>query len=195
MAAHVSHLAWFVVRRLEGWVFTTSDGASSSSPASPSWHLSRWFVAEATVFNMTVIFFALFFWVINRQTHIKKTKGSSVTHKRGDAVHGDMSEEKFQDAAALKAWLKGKGVDDDDAFEAANQLFAKGFNKPSTLLNITFEILKSEGVADPLALELSHVLKEQQWQQHNPFEGDNAARALQDVLQKCKLRCCFCTLL
>jgi len=87
-----SRLASRLLRRLEGWVFTTSDGESSTSPtspSSPSWHLSRWFVAEATVFNMTVLFFALFFWVINRQTHIKKTKGSVIIHKRDVPSQGD----------------------------------------------------------------------------------------------------------
>jgi hypothetical protein len=76
-----------------------------------------------------------------------------------------MSEEKFLDAAALEAWLKGKGVDDDDAGEAAKKLLANGFNKPSRLIGITVGELQSDAkIVNPLARELSNKLEKQQQQ-------------------------------
>ena len=74
-----------------------------------------------------------------------------------------MSDKKLEDAEELKAWLIGKGVDADDAAEAADKFLLKGFNKPSRLLGITVEELKTDvGIANPLARELSNKLKEQQ---------------------------------
>jgi hypothetical protein len=75
-----------------------------------------------------------------------------------------MSEEKFQDEAALKAWLKKNGVDEDDADEAAKILFANKFNKPSTLIDITPDLLQISGVSVPLAMTLSNKLKDKQQQ-------------------------------
>jgi NAD-dependent DNA ligase len=74
-----------------------------------------------------------------------------------------MSEENFQDAATLEAWLKGRGVDDDDVGDAAFKLFASKFNKPSRLLGITIQELKEYAeIEGPVARELSNKLKDQQ---------------------------------
>ena len=75
-----------------------------------------------------------------------------------------MSEEKFQDAAALEAWLKGKYVDPENAAEVAPILFTKGFNLPSTLIGISFEELTGYGITIPVAQSLSNKLKEQHQQ-------------------------------
>ena len=65
----------------------------------------------------------------------------------------------------LEDWLKSRGVDDDDAVEAANKLFKKKFNKPSRLLGVTIEILQGAGIEDALAMELRNKLKNEYWQQ------------------------------
>jgi hypothetical protein len=83
-----------------------------------------------------------------------------------------MSEEKFQDAAALKVWLITKGVDEDDAAVAVDKLFADGFNKPSTLIGITSADLKASGLKIAIAQSLSNLLAPKPEQQNG------------------KLRCC-----
>jgi hypothetical protein len=82
-----------------------------------------------------------------------------------------MSDEKFQDAAALEAWLIGKDVDPEKAAAVFQALFDKGYDFPSTLIGISFEALTRAGISDPVAQMLSNKLKERQ--QHN-----------------CELRCC-----
>jgi hypothetical protein len=86
-----------------------------------------------------------------------------------------MIEEKFQDAAALEAWLKRKGVDEDDVAQAAETLFTvkegKGVKKSTQLLNISSDQLERLGVSILLSVELSNKLKEPQ--------------------PNGKLRCCF----
>jgi hypothetical protein len=40
-------------------------------------------------------------------------------------------DDKFQDATALEAWLKGNDVDPDYAADVCQTLFDKGYNLPS----------------------------------------------------------------
>eukprot|EP00978_Attheya_sp_CCMP212_P029625 scaffold105914_cov26-Attheya_sp.AAC.1 len=83
-----------------------------------------------------------------------------------------MSEEKFQDASALEAWLKGKDVDQDDVAEAGKILFGGMFNKPSRLLDVSVDTLTRAGKTDPVAQELSNKLKEPPPQQQNTHQRD-----------------------
>eukprot|EP00978_Attheya_sp_CCMP212_P045753 scaffold359549_cov47-Attheya_sp.AAC.1 len=79
-----------------------------------------------------------------------------------------MSEEKkFENAVALEAWLKSRGIDKDDVAEAAKILFGKKFNKPSRLLDISVDALTRAGITDPVAQELSNKLKEPPPQQQD----------------------------
>jgi hypothetical protein len=81
-----------------------------------------------------------------------------------------MSEEKFQDAAALEAWLVNtKGVDKDDIADAATKLFLKGFNKPSTLIGISSAELREYEIPIPRAKHLSNKLAKDQQQQNGKF--------------------------
>jgi hypothetical protein len=75
-----------------------------------------------------------------------------------------MSEDnKFESKDALEEWLKSRGVDEDDVGDAAEKLFAKGFNKPSRLLGITVDELERDAnIRNPIARELSNKLKDQQ---------------------------------
>ena len=75
-------------------------------------------------------------------------------------------DKKFESKGELEAWLKSRGVDEEDVAEAAEKLFAKGFNKPSRLFGISVGMLTRAGLSDPLALELSNKLKAQQPQQN-----------------------------
>ena len=49
------------------------------------WHFRSLFVVEATFFNMMIAFLLIFFWVMNRQVHIRPTKGSVITRKAGSS--------------------------------------------------------------------------------------------------------------
>jgi hypothetical protein len=69
---------------------------------------------------------------------------------------------KFESKDELGEWLKSRGVDEEDAAEAAEKLFLNKFNKPSRLLGISVEMLQRIALSDPLALELSNKLKQQQ---------------------------------
>jgi hypothetical protein len=75
-----------------------------------------------------------------------------------------MSEERFQDAADLEAWLKRQYVDPEKAEEAAPIVFDKGFDSPSTLMGISSADLQASHLAIPLAQSLSNKLKPQQQQ-------------------------------
>jgi hypothetical protein len=72
------------------------------------------------------------------------------------------NDKKFESKDDLEAWLKLRGIDEDDVGEAAKKLSAKKFNKPSRLLGITVEMLLKAGFEDHLALELSNKLKDSQ---------------------------------
>lgn len=75
-----------------------------------------------------------------------------------------MSEEKFQDAVALEAWLKGKDVDPEKAAAVCQTLFAIGYDLPSTLIGISSEELAGCGISNPVARHISNKLKESQQQ-------------------------------
>jgi hypothetical protein len=97
-----------------------------------------------------------------------------------------MSEEKFEKAEALEAWLKSRGVDEDDVAEAAKKLFEKGFNKPSRLLGITIQELKEyAGIEGPVARELSNRLEKKQ-------RPNGKSRSCFCILVF--VDCCFCIL-
>lgn len=63
-----------------------------------SWHFRSMFIMEATMFNISMVFFFLFFWVINRNVHMRATKGSVIIHKK------DLQDELSEDTS----------TDDDD---------------------------------------------------------------------------------
>ena len=62
-----------------------------------------------------------------------------------------MSEDiKFESKAELQEWLKGRGLDEDDAVEVSQKLFSNGYNKPSRLMGITVEELRDfAGIVGP----------------------------------------------
>jgi hypothetical protein len=88
----------------------------------------------------------------------------SIAVYASSTIHGDMSDEKFQDAAALEAWLIGKDVDPEKAAAVSQVLFDKEYDFPSTLIGISFEALARAGISDPVAQMLSNKLKERQQQ-------------------------------
>ncbi len=81
-------------------------------------------------------------------------------------IHGDMSDEKFQDAEALKEWLIGKKVPELYAEAAAPTLYSAEFYYPSALIDITSADLKDSGLKAAIAQSLSNKLKQQQQQQN-----------------------------
>ena len=74
------------------------------------------------------------------------------------------NDKKFESKDELEAWLKDRGVGKDDVGEAAEKLISKGFNKPSRILGITVEMLQRAEFGDPLALDLSNKLSNDQQQ-------------------------------
>jgi len=66
---------------------SAAAGASDTHHSPPlldttaSWHFRSLFVVEATLLNMSTLFFFLFFWVINRNTHLRPTKGTTIVRK------------------------------------------------------------------------------------------------------------------
>lgn len=83
---------------LEGWVLTYKDHPDG---VSPSWRINRLFVAELSIFNMTLMTLALIFWLANRQTHFRVTKGSLITHKYGEVPETDESDEETDTSGKL----------------------------------------------------------------------------------------------
>ena len=78
---------------------------------------------------------------------------------------------RFNNKDELENWLKGQGVDEDDAGKAAETLFFKdgrGVTKSTQLLNISSSQLERLGVSILLSVELSNKLKDQRPSQHGP---------------------------
>ena len=80
----------------------------------------------------------------------------------------DEENKRFGNASDLKTWLQGRGLDEDDADEAAEKLFTRKFNKTSKLFGISSEQLNAEGLPTHIAVELSNKLK-QQTSDHTPI--------------------------
>jgi lysophospholipid hydrolase len=59
----------------------TGGGDAEQQQGDTKWHFRSWFVAELTMVNMSVLFLLVFFWALNRNAHIRPTKGSKITHK------------------------------------------------------------------------------------------------------------------
>jgi CRP-like cAMP-binding protein len=72
-----------VSKAVQRWIITTDsqDGEVAGNVSNGSWHFRSLFVIEATMVNISFIFFLLFFWVINRQTHLRPTKGTTIIRK------------------------------------------------------------------------------------------------------------------
>lgn len=74
-----------VSKAVQKYVISTDnkDGETIGS-FSNNWHFRSLFVIEATMVNLSFIFFLLFFWVLNRQTHLRPTKGTTIIRKTED---------------------------------------------------------------------------------------------------------------
>lgn len=77
-------------------------------------------------------------------------------------------EKRFNNKHELENWLKSRGVDKDDAVEAAETLFkeGKGVKKSTQLLNIRSDQLERLGVSTLLSVELSNKLEKQHPAKH-----------------------------
>jgi lysophospholipid hydrolase len=64
------------------------------------WHFRSLFVVEATFFNFSVAVLLIFFWIINRQTHIRPTKGSKIIHKNDGQEEDDEHDTDDSDLSA-----------------------------------------------------------------------------------------------
>ncbi|KAG7360957.1 cyclic nucleotide-binding protein [Nitzschia inconspicua] len=96
---NVLHI-WNVLRTkaqvaVDAWLNTF---VINSSPEK-EWHFRTLFVAEVTVLPFLLAFAVISFWLLNRNTHIHKTKGSTITRKnqRADDSHDGSSEEECDD--------------------------------------------------------------------------------------------------
>ena len=72
-------------------------------------------------------------------------------------------ETKFGNPDELKRWLiEQRGVREDRADTAAPLLFIKGYDDPSTLLNVSADLLKTDaGLPGPIAVAISNKLQQQ----------------------------------
>jgi len=113
---------------------------------------------------------------LKEQQQQQQQQQHTVTYSNNDNSTSMSADEdkKFDNKEELKDWLKTRGVDEDDVAEAAEKLFARGFNKPSKLLGITVEEFaeinktmsgKEDKFSVALIRHLHNKLKEQQQQQ------------------------------
>jgi len=104
----------------------------------------------------------------------------SIVVYASSTIHGDMSEEKFQDASALEAWLKGKDVDSGRAATVSEALFSKGFDQPSTLIGISSAQLEGKGITTPTAVHISNKLEKEQFEQQQQQQDDDRRKRIAD---------------
>jgi len=87
------------------------------SPDNGQWHFRTLFVAEITILPILLSFLFVSWWVLNRNTRMRKTKGSSIPHKEDDKnCDNDEKDEETLERQKLQALLKAYDVelDDDD---------------------------------------------------------------------------------
>ena len=118
------------------------------------------------------------------------------------------NDKKFESKDELEAWLKDRGLDEDDVGAAAEKLFANKYNNEARLWGITIqELAKYAGIVGPVARELSNKLsnyQQQVSQSNESFRGRSLFRFIvslfnlfdafkqQQQQNGGKLRCCFC---
>ena len=77
----------------------------SISPNNGEWHFRTLFVAEITILPVVLSFLFVFWWVLNRNTRMRKTKGSSIPHKEDDSDNDDEDDDDDEndDCATIKS--------------------------------------------------------------------------------------------
>eukprot|EP00980_Cylindrotheca_fusiformis_P024613 scaffold12169_cov132-Cylindrotheca_fusiformis.AAC.1 len=71
------------------------------------------------------------------------------------------TDKKFANKDELEDWLKSRGVDEEKATTAAENLYSEGFDMPSTLLGATADELAEFNISRPIARHLSNKLSQQ----------------------------------
>jgi CRP-like cAMP-binding protein len=95
----------------------------TSSNGESSWHFRTLFVAEITVMPFLIAFLLISFWLLNRNTHIKKTKGTTIVRRKED-IDGDTDSINHDDSTATN-----HDYDDDHDYESSA---AAGVNTTAT---------------------------------------------------------------
>ena len=78
-----------------------------------------------------------------------------------------MSENKFENADALNAWLREQQVPEDFAVQGAHTLFENNYVYPSALQNITRDQLHVMNIIGPISNTLFNKLKDPPPQQQD----------------------------
>jgi CRP-like cAMP-binding protein len=81
----------------------------SISPNNGEWHFRTLFVAEITILPVVLSFLFVFWWVLNRNTRMRKTRGSSIPHKEDDSDYDDDDDDdddEIDDGATIKSQTK-----------------------------------------------------------------------------------------
>ena len=87
-------------------------------------------------------------------------------------MNNNEEDKKFKSSHELKDWLvHAKGVHEVDAVKAASILYDKDFNVPSKLIGITVDMLKNQGLSDPVAMTLSNKLEKRPHQQGKEYHA------------------------
>jgi len=142
-----------VSQAIQRWVIDTTGGTTNNIgpivagvgsrgnhvvdpiDATASWHFRSLFVVEATLFNISTLFFFLFFWVINRQIYLRPTKGTTILHKPKDTAFEDEDDSSIDSSDEEEEG--GEEKDDQDNIEGSKDLdgsaAAAGQDSRSTL--------------------------------------------------------------
>ncbi|KAL3933891.1 MAG: hypothetical protein SGBAC_010206, partial [Bacillariaceae sp.] len=128
-----------VAQAVQRWVIDTdgyvgpiahSLGSPESAPDAPppldtnaSWHFRSLFVVEATLFNMTTVLMFLFFWVINRNTHLRPTRGTTIVRKPTVSIEDDLDDSSVVDSSDDEDDHEGE---EDDVIPDGNIVPARG---------------------------------------------------------------------
>ena len=84
-------------------------GLASSFTSSLPWWVQSLFISTTSFFNAFILFFMMYLWTMNRQTHLKKTKGSNVPFKtlQGSAT---VLEDEEDDDLIMEEHLESAGT-------------------------------------------------------------------------------------
>ena len=132
-----------LTRHIERLIGT--DETVISEEAVVGWRLSLAFFGTASFFNGVALLLALYIWIINRQAHMKKTKGSHAGYK----PHEDVGDEDGSDNDSVGAIrdMDGFEIEEEDNYDVSprnKRISEEGLRRSSQWRRLMSDVRRSK---------------------------------------------------